>query len=285
MSENKRLLAAGAVIVGIIVLILLISFWPKSDNNFVCNIKADGSYSKLGVVNYKQYTCLTKEKGKKAVVVADKMTKSKKAALNKAATKIGQSIYYLNTKSINKKDLKAIKKKLSYNDKSFAKDVILVVEKGKVAAYKEDILTKSDDVKDFLKENKLAKYACDATPSEEYPNLARITYKQYNCLYESEEPFAVILSQTTCGYCKQFKPYINEYVGKENLPLYFIEINELSEEESNALQASLSYFKDNDSWGTPLTLGIKNKEVITEINGYTDDDDEVDQFFKKLGLK
>ena len=285
MNENKRLIAVGLTLSALIVLILLISFWPKPDKNFACNIKADGDYTRLGVVNYKQYTCLTKENGKKAIVVTDKMTKAKKEALNKTATKIGQSIYYIDTKSIKKDDLKTIKKKLKYQDKSFTKDVILVVEKGKVEAYKEDILTKEDDIKSFLKENKISKYACDATPSEEYPNLAQVTYEQYNCLYESEEPFAIILSQTTCGYCKQFKPYINEYVGKNNLPLYFIEVNELSEDENNALQASLSYFKDNESWGTPLTLGIKNKEVVTELSGFTDDDDEVDNFFKELGLK
>ena len=45
---------------------------------------------------------------------------------------------FIDTKSIKKDDLKTIKKKLKYQDKSFTKDVILVVEKGKVEAYKEN---------------------------------------------------------------------------------------------------------------------------------------------------
>ena len=83
----------------------------------------------------------------------------------------------------------------------------------------------------------------------------------------------------------QFKPVINEYVGKNNISLYFIEINTLSDEEREGLLGSLSYFDDNESWGTPLTLGIKNKEVVTEISGFTDDEEEIDNFFEKMELK
>lgn len=285
MSENKRLIAVGLTILLVISLILVITFWPKPDTNFVCGIKADGNYKRLGAINYKQYQCLVKEKGKEALVVTNSLSKKEKQNLNNVAKSIGKSIYYLNTQSINKDDLKTIKKDLKYNDSSFKKDVILVIEKGKVDSYKEDVLSNKDELKSFLKEAGLARFACDATPSEEYENLGELTYEKYKCLYESEEPFAVIFSQTTCSYCMQFKPVINEYVGKNNIPLYFIEINTLSDEEREGLLGSLSYFDDNESWGTPLTLGIKNKEVVTEISGFTDDEEEIDNFFEKMELK
>ena len=201
------------------------------------------------------------------------------------ARSIGKSIYYLNTQSINKDDLKKIKKDLKYNDSSFKKDVILIIENGKIESYKEDVLSNRDELKSFLKESGLAKFACDATPSEEYENLGKLTYEKYKCLYENEEPFAVIFSQTTCGYCMQFKPIINEYVGKNNIPLYFIEVNTLSDEERQGLLGSLSYFDDNENWGTPLTLGIKNKEVVANISGFTEDEEEIDSFFEEIGLK
>ena len=284
MNENKRLILVGAVIALIVAIIMAITFWPKADNSFVCGIKSQGDYSKLGVVNYKQYQCLIKEDKKNALVISNNLTKKKKEVLDKVAKSIGHSIYYLDVNSIDNSNMKKIKKALKYDDKSFTKDVILVINKGKVEAYKEKVLTNDEELSKFLKDSKLAKFACDVQPSEEYENLGAITYEQYNCLYESDEAFAVILSQTTCGYCKQFKPFINEYVGNKNIPLYVIEVNTLAEDEKNALLSSLSYFDDNDSWGTPLTLGIKNKEVIANLSGYTDDEDQVSKFFKEVGL-
>ncbi len=285
MNENKRLIMVGIVIVAVVVIILLISFWPKADKSFACGVKADGEYEKLGKVNYKQYQCLVKEDSKNAVVVSDDMTDKKKEALNSTAKKIGHAIYYLDNEKINSDDMKSIKKDLKYQDSSFKKDVIVVIEKGKVATYKEDILDNADELKTFLSDAKLAKFACNAAPDKEYENLGELDYDGYNCLYESGEPFAVILAQTTCSYCVSYKPIIDEYVAKNNLPIYIIEIDQLSDDERNALLSSLSYFKDNESWGTPLTLGIKNKEVVSEISGYTDDEGNLDNFFKGLGLK
>ena len=285
MNENKRLLVVGAAFLIVIGVILLVAFWPEPDPTFACSVRAEGDYTKIGKVNYKQYDCLTEEDGKIALAVADNMTKKKKDTLEKVAKSSGNAIYYLDVENISGKDLKKIKKELKYGDNSFKKDVILVIDGGEVDTYKEDVLNKEDELKSFLKEAKLAKFACGINPSEEYENLGAATYKDYNCLYESGEPFAIILSQTTCGYCQKYKPFINEYIGKTDIPLYVIEVNTLGDEERSALLSSLSYFDDNESWGTPLTLGIKDKKVVAEISGFTDDESEVDEFFKKLELK
>lgn len=282
MEENKRLIIVGVVIAVVVAIILAITFWPKPDKSFACGIKADGDYAKIGSVNYKQYECLLKEDSKNVLVVSNDLTDKKKEVLNGVASSIGRSIYYLDTDKIDSSDLKSIKKKLKYNDASFKKDVALVINKGKAITYKENVLTNSDELKTFLKEAKLSKFACDVKPSEEYENLGELTYEQYNCLYESDETFAVILSQTTCSHCINFKPVINKYAGDNNISLYFIEVNELEQEEMSALQSSLSYFDNNESWGTPLTLGIKNKEVIAEMSGEVSDEGQIADFFDKL---
>ena len=284
MEENKRLIAVGAVLLAIVVLILAIAYWPKVDKSFACGVKADKEYSKLGAVNYKQYQCLIKEDSKNAIVFTTKMTDKKKKTLNSVATKLGHVIYYINTDKINKTDLKTIKKKLKYNDSSFKKDAVIVIKKGKVETYKEDILTKEEDLKTFLKEADLAKFMCDATPNEEYQNLAEVTLDQYKCLYESEEPFAIMFSQTTCGHCQNFKPFINKYVGENNIPLYLIEVDILSAEDREALLGSLSYFDENESWGTPLTLGIKDKKVTAELSGDDENEADVKDFFTKAEI-
>jgi len=285
MNENKRLMIVGAIILALVVLILAISFWPKPDKTFACGVKADGDYKKLGAINYKQYQCLMEEKSKNALVVTSKMTNDKKKAINDVAKSISHAIYYVDTDKVKADELKTIKKELKYQDKSFKEDVILVIEKGKVEDYKEKVLTDKDSMKEFLNDADIAKYACGVTPGGEYENLAEIDVEQYQCLLGGDAPFAVIISQTTCGYCKKFKPVIDEYVGENDLPLYVIEVNELEEEDKATLMSSVSYFDENDSWGTPLTLGIKDKEVVATIGGFTDNTDEIEDFFTKLGLK
>lgn len=285
MNENKRLFMIFGGIILVVAIILLISFWPEADKTFMCGVKADGDYDKLGKINYKQYECLYESDSRNALVVADELSSSDKKALNKAAKKIDHAIYYVDMENVSSKELKNIKKDLKYNDDSFKKDVVLVIQDEKVVGYKENFLNDEDEFYDFLKDSKLAKFACEVTPSDEYEGLGEITYEQYQCLYDGENPFALILAQTTCSYCLQFKPVINEYALEEDIPVYVIEIDQLSDEERSALLSSLSYFDDNDSWGTPLTLGIEKKEVVSNVSGYTDDEDVLDDFFEEVGLK
>lgn len=285
MSENKRLIAIFAVIIVVVALILIISFWPEPDKTFTCGVKADGDYDKLGAVNYEQYQCLYDSEDKNALVVADSLSDDVKSTLNDTANKLGHALYYVDTESFSSDELKDMKKDLKYKDKSFNKDVILTITNGKVDDYKEDVLDDADELYAFLRDSKLAKFACEVTSDDEYENLGEITYDQYQCLYDSEEPFALILAQTTCSYCLAYKPIIDEYVGDNNLPIYIVEIDQLTEDETNSMLSSLSYFDDNTSWGTPLTLGIKDKKVVAEISGYTDDEETIDNFFSELGLK
>ena len=285
MNENKRLITIFVVIVAVIGLILFISFWPEKDRTFRCGVKADGDYEKLGKVNYKQYQCLYESKDKNALVVANDLSKKEKSILNKSAKQIGHALYYLDVQNISDEDMKVIKKELKYNDDSFKNDVIIVFKGKKIDNFKESILSDSDKLNTFLKESNLSKFACDVKATEEYENVAEITYEQYKCLYDSGNPFVLVLEQTSCGYCQQFNPIIGEYTEKNNLPIYVIQIDTLSDSDRSALTNSLSYFNENDSWGTPLTLAIKDKKVVSEIGGYTDDASNLDELYKKLELK
>ena len=51
-------------------------------------------------------------------------------------------------------------------------------------------------------------------------------------LYNSDDTFTIIFTQTTCGYCAQFKPVINEYAGDNNIPVYYLDIDTLDEDDS-----------------------------------------------------
>ena len=284
MNENKRLLIFFISIVLVIAIILVIAFWPASDSTFACGTKADKDYSKLASVNYKQYECLTKNSDKFAIAISDGLSDKEKEALNKAAEKINVGIYYLSDE-VSNTDLNNIKGELKTDKVSFDNYSLVVVEDGKVTDGMDKKLDSSDDIYNFLKDAGLAKFACNATSDSEYENLSRLTYDQYQCLYDSGEPFVMILTQSTCSYCAQFLPVINEYAGENNLPVYFLEIDTMDQNDVQKVLSSLSYFSENSDWGTPLTLAIKDKKVATELSGYTEDTATIDNLFKEVGLK
>lgn len=281
MNENKRMLALFGVIILIVAIILVIAFWPEPDKTFACNVKKDGDYTKLAAITYEDYECLKDESN--VVIAAGDLSTKEKENLNKAGEEAGIGIYYLSDE-ISKSDLNKIEDELDYADNAFEKDVVLVVNEGNVEAYKEDILNKSESIYNFLEEAGVTTFACNVTTSEEYENLGVITYEDYECLLDSDKPFALVIAQTTCSYCQQYAPVINEYAGENNVPIYVVYLDELGE-EANDLLSSLSYFDDNSDWGTPLTLGIDNKEVVANISGYTDDTETIDNFMEQAGIK
>lgn len=284
MNENKRMLIFFISVILIVAGILVIALWPKADKTFACGVKASGDYKKLGSVNFEQYKCLIKQDGKIAIVISDGLSDDEKKSLNDVAEKTGQGIYYLNDE-VSNTNLKKIKKDLKTDKVSYDKPSLVIIENGKVTAATDKNLDSSDDTYDFLQDAGFFKFACNTTSDSEYKNLSRLTYEQYNCLYESGKPFVMVLTQSTCHYCEQFLPVINEYAGENNLPIYFLEIDTMDSEDLQTVFSSLSYFNENSDWGTPLTLGIKDKEVVTELNGYTNEKESIENLFTELGLK
>lgn len=284
MNENKRMLIFFISIVLVIAIILVIAFWPETDKSFACSVSADKDYDKLGAINYKQYECLAKEDDKVALVISDGLSNEEKKALNEAASKINHAIYYLSDE-VSNSDLKSIKDDLKTDKVSFDKNSLVIIEDGKVTDGTDKDLANSNDIYSFLKDSGLAKFACEATSDSKYENLSKLTYNQYDCLYNSDEPFIMIITQSTCHYCEQFLPIVNDYAGKNNLPVYFLEIDTMDDEDVQTVFSSLSYFDENSDWGTPLTLAIKDKKVVDTLSGYTDDTSALDKLFKELELK
>ena len=66
---------------------------------------------------------------------------------------------------------------------------------------------------------------------------------------------------------------------------FALDIDTMDSEDLQNVLSSLSYFDDNSEWGTPLTLGIKDKKVAKDLGGYTNETTTIDNIFKELGLK
>lgn len=101
-----------------------------------------------------------------------------------------------------------------------------------------------------------------------------ITYAEYEEKIDSEKPFMVVIVNDGCGYCEMYIPVIEEVVSEYKLPIYKLNLANLTNDEYNKLSNSNSYLKRK--MGTPTTLLMQGSQVIDSIGGYTEKDSVVD---------
>lgn len=98
-----------------------------------------------------------------------------------------------------------------------------------------------------------------------------VTYSEYLEKVNSNEPFVVVIVKDGCTYCEMYEPILEEVAGEYNLPISYINLANITDEEYNDLVKTNSYLKKND-WGTPTTLFMLGNTVVDSIGGYVDKD-------------
>lgn len=101
--------------------------------------------------------------------------------------------------------------------------------------------------------------------------FTEITYSEYEEKMNTEAPFLVVVVRDGCGYCEMYEPILEEVAGEYNLPINYINLTNLTEEEYNDLSKSNSYLRTNQ-WGTPTTLFMYGTTVVDSIGGYVEKD-------------
>lgn len=59
----------------------------------------------------------------------------------------------------------------------------------------------------------------------------------------AKEPFLVVIVRDGCGYCEMYEPIVEEVANEYRLPIYYINMTNLNNDEYTALGTSNSYFK------------------------------------------
>lgn len=99
--------------------------------------------------------------------------------------------------------------------------------------------------------------------------FTEITYSQYEEKLNTEAPFVVVIVRDGCGYCDEYKPVVESVANEYALPIYYINLSNLTSDEQNALASSNTYLK-KEQWGTPTTLFMYGKTVVDSIGGYVE---------------
>lgn len=131
----------------------------------------------------------------------------------------------------------------------------------------------------------LSSRGTEALPEIEYPltlsgevGLHEITYSEYEDMVNDGKAFAIVIERTTCGYCQQYMPIMEEVAKEQKIAVTYINTDNLTEEEFNKLSTTNKYLK-NHEWGTPTTLFMLGDRIVDSIGGYVGKE-SIEAFFK-----
>lgn len=113
----------------------------------------------------------------------------------------------------------------------------------------------------------------------EETELTKIDYSTYEEKIKNGDNFIIIIERTGCGYCEMYMPIVEDVAKEYAIPIYYMDIADLSNEESVKLNESNTYLK-RSKWGTPTTLLMSGEVVADTISQYVEKDKFV-EFIKK----
>lgn len=111
----------------------------------------------------------------------------------------------------------------------------------------------------------------------------KVDYATYASKIENNENFLFVIESATCGYCEMYMPIVEEVANELSIPIYYIDISELTKDESNQFTSSNSYLM-NEQWGTPTTLLMSGDKVVASISQYVEKDELVKFINKRIIL-
>ena len=102
--------------------------------------------------------------------------------------------------------------------------------------------------------------------NKEEKSLEELTFDQIQEKVEKKEDFVLILSQTTCSHCANYKPTARKVANKYNIAIYYLDYDKYDESTMNEI---LEYF--NFDGATPLTLFFKEGKEISLMSRISGD--------------
>lgn len=264
MDEKKKMIVLLGIVLATILVILIGSL-------------AEGFNSKKYLNEF--YSALNGSENKLVMIGRDNCSWCQmfKPDLDFLSENYDFDYIYVNTNELTSNTLNKLLKDINVNSNEFGTPLTIVVKNGEVVDSLNGF-TDEVDLFDFLK-----KY--NFISSDSKLKLNYVDYNGYKKVINSSDNQILVIGQTTCGYCIKAKPILNQIAVDKNVTINYLNITKLSDEETQKFTSKLDYFKDNDNWGTPLTLIINDGKVIDSANGLLDYDGYVELFEKNGFIK
>lgn len=264
MTKEKKKTIIFTVVLAVIVAILLVAF-------VIIELKQNGTIASKEVNEVmEEFNEEFNSKEKTIIYYASSSCsycELQTPILETIAEDYDLDYYYIDSSTLGTKQRNEILEKLEIEH---ATPTTVIVQNGKVVDTAVGY-TEGRAYVEFFKENGLVSE--DAVYSaEQY--ITFVDYSEYEEIINDDKTNIVVIGQTTCSHCIAMKPAINTVAGEYDLTIYYLNITELTEEESNKFTDSLTTIEYNDpdfvesgSFGTPLTLIIENGKVKDYISG------------------
>lgn len=186
---------------------------------------------------------------------------------------------YVNTNKITKKALIEILDKLEIDADDFGTPHLTLTENGQII----------DEIAGYVDEKELLAFLQKHSfvASDEALPINYIGMEEYRALINSDTAEVIVVGQTSCSHCMMAKPALLNIASKYGVKINYLNLTELQSAENGKdliteFNTSLSYL-ENEEWGTPLMMIVKNKEVVATSNGYLSENDYIN-FLKKQGI-
>ena len=161
----------------------------------------------------------------------------------------------------------------------------VIVEKGKIIDTQVGYVDGKKYVEFFKESGVIPK---DAVYSKEQ-YITDIDYSKFEELL-SEGTHVVVIGQTGCSHCTAIKPALNTVAKEYKVTVNYLNITDMDSETQNSFLEKLREIEYNDpefledgSYGTPLTLVIRDGKVISYLSGEKTTS-QLAREFKKQGL-
>ena len=115
------------------------------------------------------------------------------------------------------------------------------------------------------------------TTNTEFKKLQEITMFQLERLENNEQDFILLFTRASCSHCVQFKPKLDKFADKYNLRVYYIEMEDISDEDWKDLE------KKYNIEATPTTIIFKKSKAKDSLVGNVEESELYD-FLDKNGL-
>lgn len=261
MNENKKILVLLSAIVLIIILIVAGSFYEnKKSREYLSEFHSALNGDDNALVMIGRDNC--------------SWCQLFHPSLDFMHEQYGFDYLYVNTNELTSSGLKLLLKDINVSEDDFGTPLTIVVKDGEIVDSLNGF-TDEEDLLEFLKEYNLVDDSAKLF-------LNYIDYKGYEKLLKSKDTSILVIGQTTCSYCMKAKPILNQIVVDKNVKINYINVNILEADDRSKFNTSLDYLQENE-WGTPLTLILKDGEVIASSNGLLDYDGYV-KLFEDNGL-
>ncbi len=114
--------------------------------------------------------------------------------------------------------------------------------------------------------------------TQEYSNIEQLTFKEFKNLIEKKRSFVIVISQTYCGHCIEYKPKFNKVLKKNKITGYDLDLLTLAQSDFEEFNSILTVK------GTPTTFVFIDGKVQTKNIEGSASEDELTSFLEQYGF-